>query len=99
MSGGSASIGSAQIGDGVKLADGVQVLSGRHQHTDRGALRLTTVTIGDGAWIGTNAVVMNDVGEFATVGAGAVVVHSIGDNSTAAGVPAAPLRNTQQRAA
>lgn len=93
------SIGSAAIDDGVKLADGVQILSGRHQHTDRGTLRLMPVTIGGNAWIGTNAVIMNDVGEHATVGAGAVVVHPVAGETAVGGVPAIPLRNTKQRAA
>lgn len=93
------SIGSAEIGDDVKLADGVQVLSGRYQHAQRDTLRLTTITIGYGAWIGTNAVVMNDVGEHATVGAGAVVVHPVSANVTVGGVPAVPLQKTQRRAA
>ncbi len=94
-------IGLAHLGADVMLADGVQVLSGRHQHGRDAAdgqtlrdneQRFTPVTIGRGAWIGANAVVMADVGRDAIVGAGAVVVAPIPDGATVGGVPARPLR-------
>jgi acetyltransferase-like isoleucine patch superfamily enzyme len=94
------SIGWADIHDDVMLADGVQVLSGRHQHgasSRRGmALRENVqaykkVTIGRGAWIGAGAVVMADVGEGAVVAAGAVVVKPVPAYDRVGGVPAATL--------
>lgn len=94
------SVGWADIHDDVMLADGVQVLSGRHQHgasSRRGtALRENVqtykkVTIGRGAWIGAGAVVMADVGEGAVVAAGAVVVKPVKAYARVGGVPAATL--------
>ena len=92
-------VGWADLGDEVMLADGVQVLSGRHQHGTRepgvpGQSRrnspqtFTKVTIGAGAWIGAEAVVMADVGAHAVVGAGAVVVKEVPEGATVGGVPA-----------
>ncbi len=94
------SVGWADIHDDVMLADGVQVLSGRHQHgaSSRGGMALREnvqaykkVTIGRGAWIGAGAVVMADVGEGAVVAAGAVVVKPVPAYARVGGVPAASL--------
>lgn len=94
------SIGWAQIGDDVMLADGVQILSGRHQHGTAsdadGTLRdnpqeFMKVTIGAGAWIGAGAIVMADVGDRAIVGAGAVVIKPVEAGTKVGGVPAKPL--------
>lgn len=105
------SIGYAEIGEKVMLADGVQVLSGRHTHgssADAGKatgdqaqnnaeslhdkeLQISKVTIGKGAWVGANAVVMADVGEHAIVGAGAVVTKPVPAGTTVGGVPAKQL--------
>ena len=66
------SIGWADIHDDVMLADGVQVLSGRHQHgstAEQGQLlrdnaqQYQKITIDRGAWIGAGAIIMADVGE------------------------------------
>ncbi len=99
------SIGWVELGDGAVIADGVQVLSGRHQHghtPEDGAFRdqaqhFERVRIGAGAWLGANAVVMADVGERALVGAGAVVVKSVAGGDKVGGVPAKPI--TTRRAA
>src|SRR5205085_10328307 len=94
------SIGWAEIGDDAMLGDGVQVLSGRHQHgraADAGGVlrdnpqEFSRVTIGAGAWIGAGAIVMADVGARAVVGAGAVVVKPVGVGERVGGVPAKPL--------
>ncbi|MCE9589945.1 MAG: acyltransferase [Planctomycetes bacterium] len=93
-------IGWAEIGDDVMLADGVQILSGGHQHGSGAAegstLRdneqtFTKVTIGKGAWIGAGAIVMADVGEGAIVGAGAVVTRPVPAGAKVGGVPARDL--------
>jgi len=94
-------IGWADIGDDVMLADGVQLLSGRHQHGSRAGegdqpLRdneqhYESVAIGSGAWIGAGAIVMADVGANAVVGAGAVVVKPVPAGMRVAGVPARPI--------
>lgn len=92
------SIGWADIDDDAMLADGVQILSGRHQHgSETGGslheneLSFTKVTIGRGAWIGANAVIMADVGEGSIVAAGAVVTRPVPANTKVAGVPARPI--------
>ena len=51
---------------------------------------MAPVVIGDGSWLGTNAVVLPGVtiGRHVAVGAGSVVTGDLPDNSVAAGVPA-----------
>lgn len=94
------SIGWADIQDDVMLADGVQVLSGRHQHgtgsaqgqpVRDNAQTYKKITLGRGAWIGAGAVVMADVGAGAVVAAGAVVVKPVSPGARVGGVPAKPL--------
>ncbi len=94
------SIGWAEIGDDVMLADGVQILSGRHQHGSEAGEGKTLheneqtfskVTIGQGAWLGAGAIVMADVGAGAIVGAGAVVVNPVPAGAKVGGVPAKAL--------
>jgi acetyltransferase-like isoleucine patch superfamily enzyme len=51
------------------------------------------VTIGEGTWIGSAAIVMADVGRHCVIGAGSVVTHPIPDYTVAAGVPARILRS------
>lgn len=90
-------IGWAILGDDVKLADRVQVLSGRHQHGSPATGRreedvaFSPVRIGRGAWVGAAAVVMADVGEDAIVAAGAVVVDPVPAGTCVGGVPARVL--------
>ena len=90
------SIGYANIGAQVMLADGVQILSGGNEHDslsndvsihDQGQT-YRCVRIGDGAWIGAGAIIMADVGQHSIIGAGAVVTQAIPDYVVAAGVPA-----------
>lgn len=52
------------------------------------------VVIGEGSWLGTNAVVLPGVtiGRHVAVGAGSVVTSDLPDNAIAAGVPARVLR-------
>lgn len=87
-------VGAAQLGDGVKIASRVSILSGRHQH-DAGpgeaasaAPHLSEVSIGAGAWIGEGAIVMANVGARSVVGAGSVVVRDVGEGATVVGNPA-----------
>ena len=90
------SVGYADIGSRVMLADGVQILRGGNEHgvaasgDDHQDLpqTLKRVTIGRGAWVGTNAIIMDDVGEGAVVGAGAVVRTPVPPRTVAVGVPA-----------
>ena len=95
-------LGFADIGRGVMLADGVQVLSGGHEHGVATSENQTPqdqsqhyelVQIGAGAWIGTNAVIMASVGEGSIIGAGAVVTKPIPDRCLAVGVPARVIKS------
>ncbi len=51
------------------------------------------VTIGAGSWIGSGAIVLEDVGRESIVGAGSVVTRTVPDRVVAAGVPARVLRD------
>ena len=85
------SIGWTMIESDVHIADGVQLLSGSQHHRTDDHLAVQPITIGRGAWIGANAVVMADVGKGAIVGAGAVVTRPVPVGVTVAGVPARPI--------
>lgn len=85
----------------VLLAAGVHVPSGANTHGS-GALdrpirdqpgSSTVVRIGEGAWIGSAAVIMADVGRHTIVGAGAVVTRPLPDYVVAAGVPARVIKS------
>jgi acetyltransferase-like isoleucine patch superfamily enzyme len=97
------SLGYADLGEEVMLADGVQVLSGGHEHTRDDASQsmqsqrqsYQRVRIGRGSWIGAGAVIMADVGENCIIGAGAVVNKPIPDRSVAVGVPARVVKTVQ----
>lgn len=93
-------IGLAHIGRDVLLAAGVHVPSGGRIHgaddpdvpiRDQAGVA-QVVTIGDGAWVGSAAVVMADVGAHTVVGAGAVVTRALPEYVVAAGVPAKVIR-------
>ena len=93
-------IGLAHIKDDALVAAGVHIPSGARTHgidpsapirDQMGDPRL--VTIGRGAWIGNNVVVMADVGDGTIVGAGAVVTSPLPPRVVAAGVPARVLRD------
>jgi acetyltransferase-like isoleucine patch superfamily enzyme len=100
------SLGFVDIGDDVMLADGVQILSGGHEHATKPAAGHTMreqsqtyerVRIGRGAWIGARAVIMADVGENAVIGAGAVVNRPVPAGCVAVGVPARVIKNHRDR--
>lgn len=84
------------LGDDVVLAAGVSVMSGAHHHDiyDIKTLfrlsegKMKTVNIGDNVWIGTKAIIMNDISRDSIVGAGAVVTKTVNDMDIVAGVPA-----------
>jgi acetyltransferase-like isoleucine patch superfamily enzyme len=97
----------ADIGDQVLIAPHVCVLAGGHHHRiDRldlpirlqGNNPLCRTRIGDGAWIGANAVVMADVGDGAVVGAGSVVTRPVPPYAIVAGNPARVIRYRGQEA-
>jgi acetyltransferase-like isoleucine patch superfamily enzyme len=94
-------IGLAHIGRDVLLAAGVHVPSGANIHgtgdldvpirDQEGTLEV--VSIGEGTWVGSSAVVMADVGRHAIIGAGAVVTRAVPDYAIAGGVPARVIRD------
>jgi acetyltransferase-like isoleucine patch superfamily enzyme len=93
-------LGLVHLKKNVLLAAGVHVPSGGKTHffddpetpiKDQGGER-TMVTIGEGAWIGSGAIVLADVGAGTIVGAGSVVTKPLPENVIAAGVPAKVIR-------
>jgi len=92
-------LGRVTIGARTQIASGVQVLSGKGQHTRDAEGRITgsehgsfsTVAIGADCWIGAGAIVIADIGDKTTIGAGSIVTKPIPAHSTAVGNPARVL--------
>jgi UDP-2-acetamido-3-amino-2,3-dideoxy-glucuronate N-acetyltransferase len=86
------------IGDRVFVGHGVVFVNDKHPRAadESGALlteddwELLPVTVGDGASIGSGAVILGGVsiGRDAVIGAGAVVTRDVDDGETVTGVPA-----------
>lgn len=85
-----------RIGANVLMAAYAYVIGGDHDFSDAGTSileqprRSAGVQVGDGAWLGAGAKVLDGVtiGAHAIVGAGAVVRESVADRAVAVGVPA-----------
>ena len=93
-------LGLVHLEPDVLLAAGVHVPSGGKTHAfddpdapirGQGGER-KCVTIGAGAWVGANAVVLADVGAGTVVGAGSVVTTALPAFVVAAGVPCRVIR-------
>lgn len=91
----------AEIGDHVLIGQQVTLLAGSKHHNvalldvpikQQGNPPKQPVKIGDGVWIGANAIVMADVGHDAIVGAGSVVTKPVPPFAIVAGNPARVLR-------
>jgi acetyltransferase-like isoleucine patch superfamily enzyme len=84
------------IGAGVLMAAYSYVIGGDHDFSDPGksvldqARTSSGVIIGDGAWLGAGAKILDGVtvGSGAVIGAGAVVREAVPDQAVAVGVPA-----------
>ena len=91
------------IGDGVLFGPNVTISTTGHpidpELRATGAMYSYPVRIGNGAWLGTNVVVMPGVtiGENAVIGAGSVVTHDIPANVVAYGVPCTVRREISER--
>lgn len=97
-------LGLANIERDVLIAAGVHVPSGPRRH---GIADVTTaikwqhetvecVTVGEGSWVGSGAVLLADVGRHCVIGAGSVVTRPIPDYAIAAGVPAKVIRDRRR---
>jgi virginiamycin A acetyltransferase len=88
------------FGSYVLTAEGCRFLSGARYHNfDRTDIpmalqggKLRRIQVGDDCWIGTNAVVMDDVGSGSIVGAGAIVTAPVEPYTIVVGNPARPVR-------
>ena len=93
-------LGRTVIGDRTQIASGVQILSGRHQHSrdESGQINgsehgiFAPVAVGADCWIGASAIIMADVGEGSTIGAGSVVPRPIPPRCVAVGNPAKVIK-------
>lgn len=92
--------GGLRIGDDVMISSGVRIVPNQHTF-DSAAVPISAqscnskgILIGDGVWIGTNAVILDGVciGDGAIVGAGAVVTNNVQTGAIVAGVPGRVLR-------
>jgi acetyltransferase-like isoleucine patch superfamily enzyme len=85
-----------RVGADVLMAAYAYIIGGDHDfsHADRSVLeqerRSAGVDIGDGAWLGAGAKILDGVtvGAHAIIGAGAVVRESVAERAVAVGVPA-----------
>jgi acetyltransferase-like isoleucine patch superfamily enzyme len=85
-----------RVGRNVLVAAYCYLIGGDHDFSDTSrpvldqARKSTGITVGDGAWLGAGAKVLDgaDIGANALVGAGAVVLKPVPERATAVGVPA-----------
>ena len=85
-----------RIGRNVLIAAYCYLIGGDHHFSDasRSVLeqprKSAGITVGDGAWLGAGAKVLDgvEIGAHAVIGAGAVVRESIPERATAVGIPA-----------
>jgi acetyltransferase-like isoleucine patch superfamily enzyme len=93
--------GGITIGDDVYLGTLVQILAVNHVFYDTTrpismqGITAQGISIGDGSWIGSGAIILDGVriGRNVVVGAGAVVTKDIPDYCIAVGNPARVIRN------
>ncbi len=95
------SMSGIEIGEAVMFAGGCYVSAGAYETDDpdlpimdQPAYSKGPIVIGDHAWIGTCAIILDGVriGKGAVVGAGAVVTKDVPDYAIVAGVPARVIR-------
>ena len=85
-----------RVGRNVLIAAYCYLIGGDHDFSDTSravleqARKSAGITVGDGAWLGAGAKILDgvEIGAHAVIGAGAVVRESVPDRATAVGVPA-----------
>lgn len=91
--------GEVEIGDNVDVAPHVVINTGGHEigTSERRAAKgiIYKISIGNGTWIGTKVLIINNtsIGAGCVVAAGSVVISNVEHNSLVAGVPAISKRN------
>ena len=92
--------GGVRVGNDTLIGPGVKIISYEHGIAPDVLIRLQAnqvrpIVIGDGVWIGANAIVLAgvEIGDGAVIGAGAVVTHDVPANEIWVGVPAKRLRS------
>lgn len=92
------------IGKNVGVGIGVQLITSSHDFSRAdlraGAMSFAPVSIEDGAWIGSGAIVLPGVtvGRGAVVAAGAVVTADVAQHTLVGGVPARLIRSLDELA-
>jgi acetyltransferase-like isoleucine patch superfamily enzyme len=95
--------GGISIGDDVYLGTAVQILAVNHIFADTGrpisqqGITAQGISIADGAWVGSGAIILDgiSIGRNVVIGAGAVVTKDVPDYCIAVGNPARVVRNLQ----
>lgn len=93
-------ISKCELGDDVILAARVSIMSGSKHHDindttttfGESKAEYRVIRLGSNLWIGTHAVIMNNIGDNTAIGAGAVVSSAIPDMVVAVGVPARVIK-------
>jgi acetyltransferase-like isoleucine patch superfamily enzyme len=83
--------GGVEVEDDVLFSAGVKVITHDHGYDPRSKPIAYNLHIGEGAWLGLNAIVLSSVktiGKYAIVGAGAIVTKPVPDYAIVAGNPA-----------
>ena len=96
--------GGVEIGNNVRIAHRVSILSSEHCHNDttrpiyQQGIRAARTIIGNDVWIGANAIVMPGVSiaRGAIVGSGAVVTRDVPEFAIVGGVPAKIINTRDQ---
>ena len=89
------------IGDNVAIGNNCTIFTHNHVYTDKtkpawkGGIKLGKVIINDGAWVGSNVIIMPgiSVGKRAVIAAGSVLTKNIPDEVIVAGVPAKIIKH------
>ena len=88
--------GTLIIGQRVVISEAVIVYTHSHGHNPKSEARKTPLVIADDVWIGSRAIISEDVGRIgrgAIIAAGAVVTKEVGDWQIVGGVPARLIGN------